>query len=220
VRFDRDRDVSAIVLAGGRSSRFGAAKLAAQLEGSSLLEHAVRAVAAVADEIVVALPAEDSAPEPALGGITRGAAVRFVRDPEAYGGPLVGLAAALDATSGRRAIVVGGDMPRLQPAVLHAMLDRLEPPGNPGESPDAEAIVLTSDGLRRSLPVALRIDAGRRAAQQALDRGERSLRSMLARLLVEELDSETWHALDPRSETLIDIDEPADLEALGRGDGR
>ena len=37
---------------------------------------------------------------------------------------------------------------------------------------------------------------------------------MLARLAVEELAPETWRALDPRAETLIDIDAPADLEAL------
>ena len=38
---------------------------------------------------------------------------------------------------------------------------------------------------------------------------------MLARLAVEELAPEAWRALDPRGETLIDIDVPADLDALG-----
>jgi len=36
---------------------------------------------------------------------------------------------------------------------------------------------------------------------------------MLARLAVEELAPETWRPLDPRAETLIDIDAPADLDA-------
>ena len=34
----------------------------------------------------------------------------------------------------------------------------------------------------------------------------------------EELDPDTWRALDPGAETLIDIDVPADLEALGPAD--
>jgi len=37
---------------------------------------------------------------------------------------------------------------------------------------------------------------------------------LLARLAVEELDPETWRALDPHGATLIDIDERADLETL------
>jgi molybdopterin-guanine dinucleotide biosynthesis protein A len=105
-------------------------------------------------------------------------------------------------------------MPRLRPAVLLAMLAALDPTtAGPGPAPP-EAIVLTSDGLRRPLPVALRTEAARRAVDESLGAGERSLRAMLARLAVEELDPETWHRLDPHSETLIDIDEPADLEAL------
>ncbi|HEV2006191.1 MAG TPA: molybdenum cofactor guanylyltransferase [Candidatus Limnocylindrales bacterium] len=215
---ERAHDTSAVVLAGGRSSRFGAPKLEAELEGISLLEHAIRAVADLASEIIVALPADPSSAEPTLGDIRGNPVVRFVRDPEAYGGPLVGLATALEATTGRRAIVVAGDMPRLRPAVLEAMLDRLAVGANDPDLGRPEAIVLTSDGLRRPLPVALRTEAARRAVNETFGTGERSLRAMLARLAVVELDPETWHALDPRSETLIDVDEPADLKALGPAD--
>ncbi len=212
--FPRAGETTAIVLAGGRSSRFGSAKLDAQLDGISLLEHAIRAVAAVATEIIVALPADPAGRQPGVGAIPGNPVVRFIRDPEAYGGPLVGLSAALEAASGRLAIVVGGDMPRLRPAVLEALLDRL---GSSPDGPDRrvpEAIVLTSDGLLRPLPVALRVEAARRAVAATLESGERSLRGMLARLAIEELEPETWLALDPGSETLVDIDEPADLEAL------
>ncbi len=210
----RAGDTSGIVLAGGRSSRFGSPKLEVLLDGASLLEHAIRAVAGVATEIIVALPPDPAGHDPELGAITGNPRVRFSRDPEAFGGPLAGLAAAIEATSGRLAIVVGGDMPRLQPSVLRAMLDRL---GQPASSPNhqaPEAIVLTSDGVRRPLPVALRVEAARRAVAETLESGERSLRGMLARLAVEELDPESWHVLDPHSETLVDIDAPSDLEAL------
>jgi molybdenum cofactor guanylyltransferase len=214
LRSERVQDVSAIVLAGGRSSRFGAPKLEAEIEGVTLLEHVIRAVAAVASDIIVSLPADISVPEPALGVVPGDGVIRFVRDRETYGGPLVGLATALDVTTGRAAILVAGDMPRLHPAVLRAMLDALEATTNPSGQARPEAIVLRSDGEARPLPVALRIDAARRAANETLGAGERSLRAMLGRLAVEELAPETWRALDPRGETLVDIDAPADLEAL------
>jgi len=37
---------------------------------------------------------------------------------------------------------------------------------------------------------------------------------MLARLALKVLEAQAWQALDPRSETLIDIDERADLDRL------
>jgi molybdopterin-guanine dinucleotide biosynthesis protein A len=211
-------DVSAVVLAGGRSSRFGASKLEAEIEGVTLLELVIRAVAAVASEIVVSLSADISVPDPALGAVPGNPVIRFVRDREAYGGPLVGLATALEAASGTRAIVVAGDMPRLHSAVLQAMLDALDPATNPSGRPSPAAIVLASDGEARPLPVALTVRAARRAVDETLGAGERSLRAMLARLAVEELAQETWRALDPRAESLIDIDVPADLDALGGAD--
>jgi molybdopterin-guanine dinucleotide biosynthesis protein A len=211
-------DVSAIVLAGGRSSRFGSPKLQAEVDGIPLLEHAIRAVAAVALEIVVALPADPSVAQPVLGELPRNTVVRFVRDPGPYGGPLVGLAAALEAASGRRLIVVAGDMPRLRVAVLQAMLDRLGSPPNALDREAAQAIVLTSDAQARPLPVALAAAAARTATIETLGAGDRSLRAMLTRLIVDELDPTTWRELDPEGATLIDIDEPADLDALRAAD--
>jgi molybdopterin-guanine dinucleotide biosynthesis protein A len=214
----RAHNISAIVLAGGRSSRFGAPKLEAEIDGVSLLDLAIRAVATVATEIAVSLPADNSVPEPTLGEVPGNPAIRFVRDPEDYSGPLVGLATALEATTCRRVIVVAGDMPRLRPAVLQLMLDALRPKTTEPGQVSAEAIVLTSIGEARPLPVALSIEAARRAVSETLAAGERSLRAMLARLAVEELDPKTWHALDPRAETLIDVDTPADLEGLNLAD--
>ena len=114
--------MTGIVLAGGRSLRFGGDKLAIAIEGRPLLHHAIGGVAAVASEILVvvapgaepALPADLAVP------------IRLVHDPEAFGGPLIGLGAAL-AAAHPLAVVVGGDMPRLVPAVLVRLLRRSSP---------------------------------------------------------------------------------------------
>jgi molybdenum cofactor guanylyltransferase len=223
---DPRASVTAIVLAGGRSSRFGSPKLEARLDGVPLLEHAVAAVALIAGEIIVALPGGETEPALPLADVPGRPVVRFVRDPEPFGGPLVGLAGALAATTRPTAVVVGGDMPRLRPAVLRTMLDRLDAPederggGTGGEAVrPVEAVVLGADGALRPLPLAVRVAAGVAATTTALVAGDRSLRAWLARLVVSEVGPEVWRAFDPLGETLIDIDEPPDLDAL-RGTDR
>ena len=54
--------VSAIVLAGGRSARFGRDKLAVSIDGRPLLHHAAEAVAAVATDIIVIAPPDVAPP--------------------------------------------------------------------------------------------------------------------------------------------------------------
>ncbi len=112
------RDRGAIVLAGGRSSRFGRDKLSATIDGTAMLDRAIRAVRDVASVVVVVLAPDDPRALPD--------AVIRAHDPDAHEGPLAGLAAGLAACPREvdRAIVVGGDMPSLRPAVLALLLDR------------------------------------------------------------------------------------------------
>ncbi len=99
--------VSAIVLAGGRSTRFGRDKLAEPLDGVPLLWRTIEAVRAVADDIVVVV-APGSEPE-------LPADVRVAYDPATGQGPLVGVLAGLEAVRHDTVLVVGGDMPWLRP---------------------------------------------------------------------------------------------------------
>ena len=106
--------VSAIVLAGGRSARFGRDKLAVSIDGRPLLHHAAEAVAAVATDIIVIAP-PDVAPLPV--------GVRLVHDEAPFEGPLAGLTGLLAARE-PLVVVVGGDMPSLEPAVLALLIRR------------------------------------------------------------------------------------------------
>lgn len=203
--------ITAIVLAGGRSSRFGTDKLAADLGGASLLSRTIAAVAPIADIVIVAGPelpdGRQSGPVPAT----------LVRDREPFEGPLAALADVLErgipdpVTS--LAIVVGGDMPRLVPAVLRAMLDRL------AEDPELEAVILEApeSPRRQVLPLALREHPAAQAARTALDAGDRSLKAFLDRMRTIELPAAAWQAHDPRGETLADVDTSADLDRLRSG---
>ena len=205
--------VEAMVLAGGRSSRFGGDKLAAFISDRTVLAATVGAVAEVADRVVVLGPAVPSD----LGA--RGTPVSQLSDREPFGGPLIPLAAALERTgrpSGNElVIVVGGDMPRLVPAVLAHMLSLL------AATPAIDAVILGAPdpgaSRRQVLPLALRLAPAGRAAREAVDAGERSLGSLADRLRVTELPASVWLELDPRAESLIDVDTPEDLDRLRDG---
>lgn len=189
--------VSAIVLAGGRSSRFGRDKLAEPIDGRPLLHHAIDAVRSVASDVVVV--AAPGATPPLPDG------VQLARDPSAFEGPLAGLAAGLLALDPAvdRAIVVAGDMPSLAPAVLARLLAALEPP--------TDAAILEVDGRPVPLPMAVRPAAAAQAAQRLLADGDRRLRALPDALRTHVLPEAAWRRDDPAGATLRDIDRPGDL---------
>jgi molybdopterin-guanine dinucleotide biosynthesis protein A len=191
---------SAIVLAGGRSSRFGRDKLAEPIDGRPLLARAVEASATVVDEVIVVLAPEGAEPD-------LGMQVRFVRDTERFGGPLVGLAAGLEAATHERVVVVGGDMPRLIPAVLRLLLDHL--------AAAAATALADEDGVVRPLPMGLRRLAALDAARRMVAGGRRGLLLLLDDLSVDIITGSDWRALDPEGATLRDIDRPADIGPAG-----
>jgi molybdopterin-guanine dinucleotide biosynthesis protein A len=185
-----------VVLAGGRSARFGRDKLAEQIDGRSMLDHAIAAVERVAGTVFVVAP-PDSAPEMASDA-------RLVHDSHAFDGPLAGLASGLNAMDPAHdhIIVVGGDMPTLVPAVLRRLIDSLG---------THEAAVLADDAGPRPLPIALRRSAASPAVERLLSTGERRLRALLVELDVVVVPSATWRIDDPDGLTLRDVDVPGDL---------
>lgn len=199
-----DGGVSGIVLAGGRSSRFGSDKLAAPLAGVALLDRAVEALANAAvgcSEIVVVLAPGDDRALPSAG-----VPVRRAVDPAAHGGPLVGLLAGLEAASEPVVLVAGGDMPTLSPDVLGALLRALV-----AAEGWADAAVLLQRGTRQPLPAAYRNGAATQLARRLIGDGERSLMGLLRGLATRELAEGEWRGLDPTSATLRDVDRPEDL---------
>jgi molybdopterin-guanine dinucleotide biosynthesis protein A len=194
--------IAAIVLAGGRSRRFGTDKLTARLaDGRSVLAHAVGAASAVTGELVVVIAPGADRP---LG---LPANVVFVHDPAPFEGPLTGLAAGLEAVSGEIVLVVGGDMPALEASVLRLLVAAVE-----GDAAVDAARLAVRDATRSSvLPCVVRRKAARRACGEALASGDRRLRGALERLSTTVVPAVEWRALDPSGRTLLDIDRPADL---------
>ena len=188
--------VTALILAGGRSSRFGRDKLAEPIGGRPMLDHVIERVRDVASDIVVVAAARTTPDVPAD--------VRVAHDDRPFEGPLAGLGVGLRAIDlgVERVVVVGGDMPTVVPAVLARLIAALD---------RREAGVLADDARTRPLPMAIRREVGTAAVDGLLDAGERRLRALLERLDVEVIPYETWLEDDPTGESLRDVDAPDDL---------
>ncbi len=190
------RRVSAIVLAGGRSSRFGRDKLAEPIGGVPLLDHAIEAVRPFATEVLVVVSPD--ADPPATPDVV------MVRDAAPFEGPLAGLLAGLLIACEGAVLVVAGDMPELAPAVVESLLGELATPG-------VEAVVLEHDGRARPLPMAVERGAALAAATGLIAGGERRLGALPEALAATVIAEAAWRVLDPDGRSVRDIDTPADL---------
>jgi molybdenum cofactor guanylyltransferase len=194
--------LAGIVLAGGRSERFGRDKLKEVVGGEPLLAHAVRRLTQVANEVYLVVTAGEPLPS-----LPADLTVAYIRDLAEFpfDGPLRAIARALAFVESTWSIVVGGDMPTLEPAVLREMVRAARETG-------ADAVALADEGDARPLPLVLRNEPVAREIGGLLEAGRRSLRDLLAAVRTVVVDEPTWTALDPERRTLFDVDEPRDLE--------
>jgi molybdenum cofactor guanylyltransferase len=112
--------VSAIVLAGGKSSRMGQDKMWMTLEGKPLIERVVLRLLPLADEVLMSARYPEqfeaflhSLPIPAL----------VVTDQYPGAGPLAGMHAGLNAARNDLALVIAADMPFVNVALIQHMIE-------------------------------------------------------------------------------------------------
>ncbi len=199
---------SGIVLAGGRSRRFGRDKMAEPLDGRPLLHHAIRALANVCREVIVvgpagglSVPLPDDLPVP----------IRVVLDPQPFAGPLAGLAAGAERATGPLLAVIAGDMPWVETAVIRAMLQRLAAPDGSYRYDVDQGVVLESSGQIQRLPIVLDRSAAVAAASDLAASGESSLRALQQVLALRVIPEADWRVFDPEARSLRDVDRPSDL---------
>lgn len=114
---------SGVIVAGGRSTRFGDAdKAVAALAGTPMIRRVADRVAPVVDELVVNCRDDQrDAIADALEGYER--PVSFALDPEPDLGPLAGIGTGLDAAGGEYAFVVACDMPFVDASFVEFLFD-------------------------------------------------------------------------------------------------
>jgi molybdopterin-guanine dinucleotide biosynthesis protein A len=109
-----------VVLCGGRSLRMGRDKSLLEIGGRTLLERAIAVLDAQADEVLLACGPAERYEE--LGR-------PLVLDAFPDGGPLAGIEAGLSRARTEWIAALACDMPRAEPSIFAALLDRAERDG-------------------------------------------------------------------------------------------
>jgi molybdenum cofactor cytidylyltransferase len=199
---EANRNVAAIVLAAGRSTRMGGPnKLLAELDGKKLVRTvAEQALASKASEVIVVTGHQAELVEQAMAGLK----VRFIRNPDFAGGLAssvkAGIAAVSDKADG--AIVCLGDMPLIDSKLIDHLIENFAP--DRGQL----IVVPVSDG-RRGNPVLWSRRFFRELMTLDGDVGARHLIAKHAEAVAEVV-------VDGHG-AFLDIDTPQALEAARRG---
>lgn len=175
---------TAIVLTGGRSTRFGSDKTRALIDGVPLLDHVLGSLPH-AWPIIAVGPARPTSRE-----------VTWVREEPVFSGLLAGLAAGLKRTETANFVLVGGDMPHVG-NVPQTLAGRLT-----SEVSNVDAVVArTPDGRLQPLLLAARAELSRAATPR--DPTDASVMRWLRAL--------RWVPHDIGQGPAHDIDAPVDL---------
>lgn len=195
-------ECTAVVLAGGRSTRFDRSdKLTSDVGGVSLVQRSIMAAETCARIIVVGPPGIETTALPA----DQGHEVDIVQIQESPpgGGPVAAIASAMHLVTTPLLMVLAGDLPFAHglPDVVVAEITH--------NAPGADAVVpLDGDGHLQPLAAAYRTSALRQAFRDLGQVQGISMRTLLSRLDVVELPAE---GVPP--DALVDIDTATDLVA-------
>lgn len=109
------REISAFILAGGKSSRMGSDKAFLELEGRSMLDRALELAKSISDLVkIVGDPAKFASFGPVIPDVFSGQ------------GPLGGIHAALASSPTKLNLILGIDLPLVNAQLLNFLLDKAQ----------------------------------------------------------------------------------------------
>jgi len=156
--------VTAALLAGGKSTRMGRDKCLVEIDGIPLWQRQLDLLATLSDDVVVVAPTAPAWCPPT---------VRWIADAAADHGPLGGLAAALDAATHERVLVLAIDLPGMTLDYLRRLL---------AQADSAVGVVPLIDDLFQPLS-AVYPRASRTAATARLPESDKSLQRLVRELV-------------------------------------
>ena len=187
--------MTSIILAGGRSSRFGQAKSLETIEAKSLIQWVVDGLTPLSQEtLIVVTQRKDlfySSP-----------IVKVIEDIYPGKGPLGGIYSGLTTSSSLRAIVVGCDMPFLNSSLLSYMTEL---------SPGFDVVVPRMGKMIEPL-CAVYSRSCLTPIRSLLERGELAVRRLFSLVNVRYVEEEELKRFDPECLSFFNVNTQTALE--------
>lgn len=193
---------TAVILAGGKSSRFGADKASSLFLGRPLLQWVLDAAAVAADEVVIVGAAGQDLP-----GVTCRVPARIVRDRYPNAGPLAGLVTGFEAARPEVCLALSCDAPLLQAALLEALIHGLA-------DTSASVLVPEVEGRLQPLVAAYRRSACVDLFRESVEAGRLALTPAVQALNPLVMQEAQACSFDPGLLSFQSANTPAELEAL------
>lgn len=180
--------LTAIILAGGKSSRMGQDKAFIPWKGKRFIEHSITAAENVSARIVL------SGDKERLSGFGK----EVIKDMEEGKGPVYGLASCFSQVKTENALVLSCDVPQVSASDLEYLIQNHEP--------EVDVTCYAYEGKVMPL-IGVYSSSSFDAFKNAIEREERKLFTVLSRLNIK--------TIDYKGEVgLMNINNPEDLKAL------
>jgi molybdopterin-guanine dinucleotide biosynthesis protein A len=190
------KDITGVILAGGRSRRFGSNKALALYHGKFLIRHVRDCLAAVFSDILL------STNSPGQFSFLN---LPMVKDKFQHMGPLAGIHAALQYTGKKWIFVAGCDMPAIAPALVNYLCRAAEE--------DSEAVIpwLATGpeplcGLYQKTALA--------AIEQQLKNKNGRVQELLARLAIQKIIEAELQEVEGGLQAFVNVNRMHDLDSL------
>jgi len=194
------RDVTAFILAGGKSIRMGADKAFIELDGRTLLARALELARSVTPDVrIVGDPGKFAPYAP------------VVEDVFPNCGPLGGIHAALRFSSTELNLILAVDLPFVSCALLHYLMERAR------NSASAAVTVAHSSGNWQPLCAVYRREFSD-AAERSLRAGRYKIDALFEAARTQLITEQELESAGFSQEVFRNLNTPAELEAVKRGD--
>jgi molybdopterin-guanine dinucleotide biosynthesis protein A len=199
-------DRSAIVLAGGFSSRFGQDKGVLELANKPLIKHVIDTVSPVVDETIIVTNSQERITKYAKFVV---ADVQFAVDVCESSGPLIGALTGFGSAHGKCSLLFPFDTPFVSGEVVSLLFELCQD--------KAAVIPRWPNGYIEPLHGVYQTKLALEAARSAVAEGKLNVRAMIEKLRgVRYVSTLVVQQLDPDLHTFFNINTPADLEkAMG-----
>ena len=192
---------SAIVLAGGFSSRFGQDKGALELADKPLIRHVTDAIDLLVDEVVVVTNSRERILKYSQ---VMAADVQFVVDVCKARSPLIGALTGFGSAHGKYSLLLPFDTPFVSEEVVSLLFELCQ-----GK---AAVIPRWPNGYIEPLHAVYQTKLALEAAEDAMTEGKLKLRALIEKLQgVRYISTIAIQQLDPELLTFFNINTPADL---------